>query len=278
VSKAQNSFLSDIDRRKRRKRWLINGLGLFGGVALFSLLGFVGHRQSATKCWRIEVNVEDAEGKYFVDSASVVNALLAEDPSIIGKEVSKINLNRLHHQLTEDPAIREAYVVVTVDGRLVVNVRQRQPFARVITTSGKQFYIDREGFTMPLSDYYTAKVPVFTGQLEEQLQEKSILELTNDSAWAYTTHLDEIYLFTRVIEGNEFWSAMVEHVHFGADGKMSIIPRVGNHRLVIGSVDQLELKLRKLMTFYANTLHQRDLNAYAEIHAEYDGQIVCVKR
>lgn len=278
MSKPQNAFLSDIDRRKRRKRWLINGLGMLGGLALFSLLGFVGHRQSATKCWRIEAKVKDAGGKYYVDSSSVVQALLEANPAIIGTAVASLDLNSLHQKLLADPAIQEAHVVATVDGRLVVNVKQREPIARVITTSGKQFYIDKDGFTMPLSEHYTARVPVFTGHLDENLQSKSIKELVNDSTWSYNTRLDEIYVFTRAIAGHEFWSAMVEHVHFGADGKMSIIPRVGNHRLVIGSVDQLEQKLKKLMTFYANTLHQRDLNVYSEIHAEYDGQIVCVKR
>jgi cell division protein FtsQ len=106
----------------------------------------------------------------------------------------------------------------------------------------------------------------------------SVVEMQKDQQWAYDSQLDDIYVFTKTIQQNEFWSSMVEHVHIGADRKMEIIPRLGNSKLIVGNVENLELKLKKLMTFYANTIHTRDLNMYSAIDAEYDGQIVCVKR
>lgn len=279
MAEAKNILLSEIERKKRRRRLLLNGLALLGGIGLFTLLGFVGHKQGQTKCWKVEVHVKGGTpGQLFVDSASVTKALLTADPDLIGKEVSQVPITYLHETLLKNPSIREAHVVATVDGRCIVEVEQRTPIARVIPAEGDHFYIDDQGFTMPLSNQSAARVPVFTGAVHEKLQSKSIVELAADSAWAWSSRLDEMYIFTKTIAQNEFWKAMVDHVHFGSDGKMAIIPRVGNHRVVIGSTDNLEMKLKRLMTFYTNTIHERDLNVYSEIHVEYDGQVVGVKR
>jgi hypothetical protein len=48
---------------------------------------------------------------------------------------------------------------VSIDGVLKAVVKQKTPIARVFTDEGS-FYIDYQGSTMPLSDEYTARVPI----------------------------------------------------------------------------------------------------------------------
>jgi cell division protein FtsQ len=278
MAETKNVLLKDIERKKRRRSIIINTLAGIGAAALFTLLGFVSNSQSKAHCWSLEVKVKEQNHQFFVDTTSIRNAVLDVAPNLIGQEMGTIDMAAIYKKLDENPSIREAHVVTTVDGRCLIEVVQRNPIARIINADGSQFYLDTDGFTMPLSEHYTAKVPVFTGELLEKMQSGSVVELSKDSTWAYSSRLDDIYWFTKSIAANEFWSAMVEHVHFGNDGKMAIIPRVGNHRVVIGDISNLEMKMKKLMTFYANTIHTRDLNQYATISAEYDGQIVCVKR
>lgn len=273
-----NKMMKDIQRRKRWKFIVINGIAAIGAIAIFTLLGFVGKKQHDAVCWKLDVQVEEVGDKKYIDEKLVTSMANSATDKIVGKPVNEIDISAIHKKLAENSSIREAHVFTTVDGRCVVRVKQRTPIARIFTADGKSFYLDKDGFTMALSDYYTAKVPVFTGSIYESMQTSSILDKTDDSAFLESTILDDIYAFTKYIEGNEFWKAQVEHVHITDDREFEIIPRVGNHRIRMGSVENLEEKFKKLMTFYANTIHSRDLNVYSSINVKYDGQVVCVKR
>jgi cell division protein FtsQ len=130
----------------------------------------------------------------------------------------------------------------------------------------------------PPQHFTPPKVPVFVGAINEQMQSMSILERKNDKDFLNASLLDDIYALTTYIAGNEFWSAQVEHIHVNGNREFEIIPRVGNHKINLGKVENLEVKMRKLMAFYANTIQKKDLNQYTTIDVQYDGQVVCVKR
>jgi cell division protein FtsQ len=278
VKTESNKMIKDIQRRKRWKFIVINSVAVIGAVAIFTLLGFVGKKQHDSICWKLDVQIEEVGDKKYIDEKLVTSMANAATDQIVGKPVNEIDITAIHKKLTENSSIREAHVFTTVDGRCVVRIKQRTPIARIFTSEGKSFYLDKDGFTMALSDYYTAKVPVFTGAIYETMKPSSILDRNEDAAFLESTLLDEIYTFTKYIEGNEFWKAQVEHVHITEDKEFEIIPRVGNHRIRMGKVENLEEKFKKLMTFYANTIHSRDLNLYSSINVKYDGQVVCVKR
>ncbi|MBX7050512.1 MAG: hypothetical protein K1X54_00610 [Flavobacteriales bacterium] len=272
-----NTLQKDIQRRKRRRMILINTLAVIGAVVLFTLLGFVGKRQHDAVCWKLDVQVETVGDKKYIDEALVTRLANSATDQIVGKPLNEIDLVAIHNKLAENSSVREAHVYTTVDGRCIIKVQQRTPIARIFTASGQSFYLDKDGFTMALSDHYTAKVPVFTGDIQENMSNESILDHVQDAEYLNATMLDDIYTLTNFITSNEFWNAQVEHVHV-SNGEFEIIPRVGNHRLKIGDASNLEEKFRKLMAFYANTIHTRDLNQYSTIDVEYRGQVVCVKR
>jgi cell division protein FtsQ len=257
---------------------VINSIAVVGAIALFTLLGFVSKKQHDAVCWKLDVQVESVGEKKYIDEKLVSTIAQSATDKIVGKSLKEIDIKAIHNKLAENSSIREAHVYTTVDGRCVIRVQQRTPIARIFTEEGNSFYLDKDGFTMALSNYYTAKVPVFTGHIHEKMQEVSILDQSNNEAFLASTSLDEIYQFTKFIQSNEFWKAQVEHVHVDSEGEFEIIPRVGNHRIKMGDANNLEEKFRKLMAFYANTIHTRDLNLYSSINVEYDGQVVCVKR
>jgi len=256
----------------------INSLAVTGAVIIFALLGFVGKKQHDAVCWKLDVRVEGVENKKYIDEKLVERIANSATDKIVGKPLNEIDIAAIHQKLSENSSIREAHVYTTVDGRCMISVLQRTPIARIFTTQGNSFYLDKDGFTMALSDYYTAKVPVFTGVINEQMHTQSILDRQGDEEFMNATILDDIYKFTRYISDNEFWMAQVEHVYINSDQEFEIIPRVGSHRIRMGNAENLEEKFKKLMAFYANTIHTRDLNAYSTINVKYDGQIVCVKR
>lgn len=278
MTKTANEYKTEIKRKKRLRSFAINSLALMGAIALFTLLGFSNKKQNSTVCWKLEVSVSAPSDKKYIDESLVTKIVESSTEQITGKLLSEIDINAIHKKLMENSSIKEAFVYTTVDGRCVVEVTQRSPIARIINENGSSFYLDKDGFTMALSSTYTAKVPVFTGEIYEVMTRKSILDYLQNDSLKGSTLLDDIYIFTNAISKDPFWKAQVEHVHINSRKEFEIIPRVGNHKIVLGSIDDLETKFKKLMAFYHNTIYTKDLNVYSAVDVKYDGQVVCIKR
>jgi len=264
----------------RKKRWravMLNCFAVIGGIGLLAMLGFVNKQRSDTPIHSLEIDLTNHSDASFLDSAAIRAIVLKVSPDLIGTPTGEVNLHQIHDAVIAHLSIKQAQVYTTVDGRCKVTISQREPIARILNQDGSGFYLDKEGFTMPLSRHHTAQVPIFAGKLAEKLSEMPVHILQQDSTWAKRSHLDEIFDFTQFLHGNDFLAAQVEHVVFNDRGEMEIVPRVGNHRIVFGDGTELELKYRKLMAFYAQTLHSKDLNQYRKINLKYDNQVVCEK-
>lgn len=269
----KNTKTAEVKRRKRWQMIAINVLAVTGACALMVLLGFVNKKQNNSICWKLDVEIEKAGEENFISEESIRSAIQSLSDSIVGIPVNRIDINRIHDVLVKNKSIREASVFTTVDGRCVVKAKQLAPVARIINLDGTGFYLDKDGYTMPLSNQHTAHVPVFTGNISEQMITGSVL--AKDSTFCSRSLLDEIAAFTAFISENVFLKAQVEHVFINAEKKFVVIPRVGDHEIVFGDISNLEMKYKKLMAFYMHELPQRNLNKYASINLEFAGQLVC---
>jgi cell division protein FtsQ len=281
VDKGMKTAVNTDEKAMRRKRtWraiAINSMAVVGALALFTLLGFVGKNQSETRCHNIEINIKNPNGHAFVSEGEVMKSVLVSGDSLKGEFIRNINLDQIHSSVMSNGAIREAYVYTTIDGRLRVEIEQKTPIARILNANGQSFYLDEQGFTMPLSDLYSADVPLFTGNLTEKMTDRSIFEMKNDTSFIRRSKLDDIFQITKYISSNEFWSAQVEHIYLNNSGDFVIIPRVGEHRIVLGSAENLENKFKKLMAFYVDVMPVKNLNTIKTINLKYRGQVVCEK-
>jgi cell division protein FtsQ len=120
------------------------------------------------------------------------------------------------------------------------------------------------------------KLPVFTGEITDGIRAESVAINFPDSL-AQKTTLDEIYQFTQVIARDTFWRAQIEHVYVNGAGEFEIIPRVGNQRVNVGYIYNLDEKLKKLHAFYEHVVQVDDLDRFTTLQAQYSGQVVGVK-
>jgi cell division protein FtsQ len=191
--------------------------------------------------------------------------------------LNQVDLGAIHRVVSSNSSVREAHVYTTVDGRCVIQVKQRTPIARIFNRNGDSYYLDAEGYTMELSPLTTVKLPVFTGEIPDGLRSGSIATNLSDSA-AWNTPLDDIYQFTQIVSRDTFWRAQIEHVYVNHAGEFEIIPRVGNQRVNVGYIYHLENKLKKLRAFYEHVVEADDLDRFSALQAQYNGQVVGVKR
>ncbi len=266
-----------MERRKKLRAIIVYSLAIVGAIGLFVALGFVGKKQSDTRCWKLEVQVESVDGRKFIDESQIAALADSATDVIVGKALNEVDLGAIHRAVSSNSSVREAHVFTTVDGRCVVQVKQRTPIARIFNRNGESYYLDADGYTMELSELTTVKLPVFTGEIADGLRKESVAINFPDSL-ARNTTLDEIFQFTEIVARDTFWQAQIEHVYVNAAAEFEIIPRVGNQRVNVGYIYDLDRKLKKLRAFYEHVVVADDLDRFSTLQAQYSGQVVGVKR
>ena len=78
------------------------------------------------------------------------------------------------------------------------------------------------------------------------------------------------------IAGDDFLSKEISQVYYQKD-KITLIPLVGAHTIVMETLDHYRKKLRKLEIFYKKGLKKTGWGKYKTINIEYNNQIVCTK-
>lgn len=267
---------SKSPRSKKRLKRIFAFLLLFlllGAVG--TLMGFVHIQRNKQQCLSVEVKIVRNNGILFISEKTILKAVNGPKDSLTGEPLDQLDITGIHDRLKKNPWIEEAHVYSSVDGRCVVEVKQRTPIARIIGSDGSNFYLDAFGYIMPASRLGTARVPLFTGEITEPKNLPIAFTLQADSAVATQGIWDDVFVMCEQLKKHEFMNAQTEHIVASADGKFTVIPRLGDHQIKLGHVNQLPQKFKKLLTFYANTVNQKDLNTYRSINLEYHNQVVC---
>lgn len=188
-----------------------------------------------------------------------------------------LNPLEIEKKIINNSAIKDAQVYKSIDGKLNIQVKQRRPIARIFTQNDG-YYMDEFGGLMPLSNKYTSRTVVFSGYLFEPYSIRYQLNYQNlEDSVARKTMLDDIFKVAHYIDQSEFWTSQIEQVYVNKDLEFELIPSVGNHKIVLGGVDNLPIKFNKLMIFYKKGLPKTGWNEYSEINLKFKNQIVCTK-
>jgi cell division protein FtsQ len=243
-------------------------------------VGFTEHRRNEMLCREIVINVDDSLGNSFVEQRDIAQLILDKFGVLKGKTLQSINISLLEKIIDGNPFVLKAQVFSTVDGKLVVDVKQRTPVVRVINTLNESFYIDDMGMLMPLSDKFSAHVPVANGNIFNRETEQRIRRITqnelNDTSFSPTL-LEKIFMVGDYVRTHDFWNAQIEQIYVNALGEMELIPRVGNQIILFGDEKEMDAKFSKLFTFYKDGLSKTGWNQYKTINVTFKDQVVCSK-
>ena len=72
--------------------------------------------------------------------------------------------------------------------------------------------------------------------------------------------------------------AQIAQVNIEPNGTFQMVPTLGDHLVLLGSVDQLEDKLNRLFTFYKKVWLGAGVNAYQFIDCRFDHQVIALKK
>lgn len=221
------------------------------------LYGF-SHQKNKAKKVR-DILVEFEEGSNLFMNYQMVNKLLIQNGrSVKNQSKSVIDLHKLETNVLSHPMVANASVFLTIDGLLKTKIEQRKPIAR-ITSNGKSYYIDKQATIMPLSENYSARVLLVSGNVSEQ-----------DS--------EEIHYLVSTILKDNFLKKQVIGIHKTPENEFILKSRVGNQEIILGKLNDLSQKLKNLNSFYNKTMADKTIENYALVNLKYNNQVVCTKK
>ncbi|MCC8143366.1 MAG: cell division protein FtsQ [Tannerellaceae bacterium] len=231
---------------------------LFTGYILFVTLFFKEVKQDKV-CHDLQIVVKDSLEKHFVNQKDLLQLLASSQLTPLDKPMEEINTEAIEQELLKNEMIADIQAYKTPSGMVKLEVKQKMPILRVLGAKGN-FYVDNTGSTMPVSRRYVAHVPIATGYVEKELA---------------TT---DLYKFALFLQENEFWNNQIEQIHIYPDNDVELIPRVGNHRIMLGTLDNFREKLDNLQLFYEKVIPKTGWEKYTKINLKYNNQIICTKK
>jgi len=229
-------------------------------ILLIASLTFL-YSFSSTKNYKKKIKnvaIEFVAGDNDFLTQEMVNKLLIQNSGDIKKQPkSVIDLQGLEHDVLSNPYIESATVFFTIDGVLKTIVKQRTPIAR-ISTANSSYYIDKHGFKVPLSENYSARVMLITGNINEE-------------------NLQEFTRFVNLILADDFLKKEIIGIHKTQNNEFVLSVRSGQYKIEFGSLEEINVKFKKLKAFYNKAFVDKTIEQYKTINLKYHNQVVCAK-
>lgn len=239
-----------------------------GGATVFLLVAAIKTKPERL-CKGIEISIHGVSNNFFVDKNDILKTIASlEKTNPVGKAMGAFNLKHLEDQLDRDVWIKSAQLFFDNNDILQVIVQEREPVARVFAASGETFYIDDELAMLPLSEKFSARLPVFTNFPSG----KKILSGADSSL------LMDIKTISLAIQKDSFCMAMIEQVDITAQRTFEMIPKIGNQLIVFGDATDTETKLVKLKLFYKEIMVKAGWDHYSIINVQYKNQVVAKRK
>lgn len=198
------------------------------------------------------------ESRLFI-TEETVNKLLIEkigrDRTIVKDELI---LRALESVLTNNQTIERAEVYVTIDGKLKAEVKQKTPIARIYKEN-HSFYIDYQGTQMPISDNFSARVPLVSGRFSEDNK----AELTG---------------LLRYIYDDEFLKKNIISIEVKDNKDIIMKNRNYSYDIIFGKPTDMEQKFNNYKAFFQKASQDDLIEKYSQINLKFTKQVVCTKK
>lgn len=216
-------------------------------------------KQQNTVCTELQIVVKDSLEKHFVTQKDLYSLLKHAKLNPIDKQMYEVNTDEIENELLTNEMISRVQAYKTPSGIIKLEVEQKMPIMRIYSQKGN-YYLDHAGSTMPISSRYVAHVPVVTGYVEKEFATSTL------------------YDFALFLLKDEFWNNQIEQIYVSPNQEIELIPRVGNHKIILGTFDDYIEKLTNLELFYKQAIPKVGWDKYSTINLKYRNQIVCTKK
>jgi len=264
-------------KKLKKYRRIFYTIGL---IALLVVLISVRKNHRNTICRDLKVTVLDSSEAKYITQSSVVSYLLQNiDTDIEGNVFKNIDASFIEKLLDLHPYVKTVEVFRNGSDVLEVNITQRKPFIRVFDKQNSSFYIDDEGYILPLSKNFASYVLIFNGNIQhfDSLFSKHEVFNIYDEMFD-TTNYSLIFNMAQKIQENEFMLYVIDQVYVLPNNEFEMIPKIGDNKILFGTIDSAEIKFENLLAFYQQAAPKVGWDLYSYINLKYTNQVVCTRK
>jgi cell division protein FtsQ len=234
-------------------------------------IAFVNKEETKIICKKITTHIKPQDELLFINRDDVLKMInpLGSEKNIISKKIIELNTPLIEQKLAHNDFVKHAQVFTDMNGELHITLTQRRPILRIIKADGASYYLDENNRKMPISQAFTAHVPIASGNIFEPYKTRDTMHT------AVGVQLSKIATY---VDKHAFWKAQIEQIFVTAESELILIPKVGNHSVVFGTTENMEEKFEKLLLFYKEGLSRVGWEKYSTINLKYKNQVVCTKK
>lgn len=231
----------------------------FAGYLVYSAVAMTDRHEDIRICRGIDLHISDSLDYGLIDGDMVTSLLQERGLDPVGLSLDRIDIEGIESVLLRHPLVGRAQCYKTAGNMLRINISGKVPLVRVLNNRGQDFYVDSRGEILTQHSL-AVQLPVATGYIDRKFASGDLLDVVN------------------AIDRSEFWKAQVEQINVTREGHIELVPRVGDHLLILGTAQDVEDKLKRLENFYHKGLDNVGWNKYRSISVAYENQVVCKKR
>jgi len=242
------------------------------------ILGFALVEQKEVKCTELSISLIDDNPLGFISAMEIEKLIVKELGTFKDKPIDSLDIDHLERVLETNPYIERVNVYTTVHGALVVEVDREEALIRIMNKKNESFYLSRSGRPLPCTSDYTPHVAVASGFISESYPELKGNDTFNlDLPEAGHPLLKQLMLLAKVLEANQFMQEYITQIYVNSKGEIELIPADGGYVILIGNVDDIEVKFENLLTFYQAGLSKVGAENIDVLNLKYLNQVVCEK-
>ncbi|QIK16740.1 cell division protein FtsQ [Blattabacterium sp. DPU] len=206
---------------------------------------------------KVHIVIDPLSQNHFLNDEIIKNILFSKTEKI-DKKIDQLCILRMEKKLNNYPFIKKSEVFLSVNGILNIKIWQKEPILR-IKNGNKEYYLTKDAENLELSSFYSSKVILAKGPFS--IKEKK-----------YLTNL------VQYINSDELLKNQIISIKKNKKNSFVLIPKIGNHHIILGNIKDFKNKLNKLKAFYKQYLNKIDINQYRSIDLQYKDQVVAKKR
>ena len=179
------------------------------------------------------------------------------------------NVNIIEKNILANPFVKEIKLYQDLSNKLIVDLVQYQPIARLVYENKKDLYIDLHGNIFPISTKFSERVILI------HTADNINFDLKNINS---TDYGKKIFTMINYIINDIFLSKIISEIDINYNKNIIIYPQVSKQKIIFGYPEKIDVKFDKLMLFYKKILPAKGWNTYKSVNLKFKNQIICDKK
>ncbi|WP_240642341.1 cell division protein FtsQ/DivIB [Nonlabens xiamenensis] len=224
-------------------------------VLVFGIYAFSSKRHGLRTLKEVSIRFTDYS-EPLISEANVNKLLIQNEDSVKNLVVENLDLKESEYQLEQHAMIRTAEVSVTLDGLLEAVVEQRKPVARLMGEFNA--YLDQDNSIMPLSEEYSAHVPLVFG-FRESVQ-------------------PQIFELVQFLRNDELLASTFTQLDIDPREEVTLGVRAHEYKVKLGKVENLPHKMTNYKAFMAKMIKEDRMDQLKTVDLRFENQVVVTKK